>query len=126
MNNKFSAHSRLKRKSDFLSLRDSARKGQSRLFKAFYKPNPNLVVSSRLAISVSAKSGNAVMRNLVKRLIREKFRTSKIMSKNIDCLIAFDRFKKVSDFSHELNKDIDALISKLEHEAFGHPTHKTL
>lgn len=48
---------------------------------------PNLLSNSRLGISASKKFGNAVKRNLFKRIVREEFRHSKLKNLNFDILV---------------------------------------
>jgi ribonuclease P protein component len=68
----FPKQARLRKRPEFLSL--------SRWGKKFYGPHfliitkPNERGEARLGVTVSSKVGNAVVRNRVKRLLRECFR----------------------------------------------------
>ena len=73
--NSFSKADRLLRRSEFLAVSDSGRRCKSSNFLLLIKKN-NLE-RPRIGITVSKKVGNAVIRNRVKRLVREYFRTHK-------------------------------------------------
>ncbi|ORJ58254.1 ribonuclease P protein component [Geothermobacter hydrogeniphilus] len=70
----FPAAHRLKNRQDFLQCKKMGRKVHTSHFLIFIeqhqRPGP-----SRLGLTVSRKVGNAVVRNRVKRLVREFFRT---------------------------------------------------
>ncbi len=62
-------------RSEFLRLSKSGKKIQDHSFIAVFMPGESLW--SRLGITVSKRVGNAVVRNRVKRIIREWFRINK-------------------------------------------------
>jgi ribonuclease P protein component len=66
---------RIIRRSDFQSLYDAGRKLHSENFVLFGRENA--LEHHRLGITVSRKSGGAVVRNRIKRLFREAFRRSR-------------------------------------------------
>jgi len=69
---RFPKTARLRKRAQFLKLSQSGGKFHSTNFVVI--SNANEGVESRLGITVSAKVGNAVVRNRVKRQVREFFR----------------------------------------------------
>jgi ribonuclease P protein component len=66
---------RIRKKKDFLSLYKNGSRFRGRHFSLVYRPNE--LGFSRLAVVVSKKVGPAVIRNKVKRRMREIFRRHK-------------------------------------------------
>jgi len=71
----FTKADRLHRRRDFEQLSRNGCKVVNRQFVALYRPEAG--AASRLGVTVSRKVGNAVVRNRVKRLIREFFRQNR-------------------------------------------------
>jgi len=69
---KFPKHARLRKRLEFLSLSRGGKKIHSPHFLIITQPNER--GEARLGLTVSSKVGNAVLRNRVKRLLRECFR----------------------------------------------------
>jgi ribonuclease P protein component len=69
---KFPRTARLRKRPEFLKLSRTGRKVHSANFVIISKINN--VGESRLGVTVSGKVGNAVVRNRIKRLVREYFR----------------------------------------------------
>ena len=69
---KFPKQARLRKRPEFLSLSRWGKKIYSPHFLIITKPNER--GEARLGVTVSSKVGNAVVRNRVKRLLRECFR----------------------------------------------------
>lgn len=69
---------RLRRRSDYLRVQNTGQKHHTRSFLVFVARTPADQVSdlpsTRLGITVTRKVGNAVVRNRIKRLVREAFR----------------------------------------------------
>lgn len=63
---------RIRRRAEFLELQRNGRRVQTSNFVVIFRDSPG---PARLGVTVSAKIGNAVQRNFVKRRIRETFRT---------------------------------------------------
>lgn len=107
----FGVKFRLKKKSDIQSL---VKSGKFIRFKSF-----NVLLRkeskdfSQIAISVSRKSGNAVVRNKVKRTIRENFRCSGIKENGLQVLFMLKKKKidmsRWQHFSVEMANDFDNL-----------------
>lgn len=70
---KFPKGARLTKRSEFLSLSRGGRKVTTRHFIVISKANDRKI--NRMGVTVSAKVGGAVVRNRIKRLLREFFRT---------------------------------------------------
>ena len=105
----FSKNQRLLKSADFKSVKT----------KPFFKSHDVKVVvqknngqKSRLGLVVPKKAGNAVIRNSIKRYIREQFRLSNITSSCYD--IIFIVFNKKSDDHHK--KLVNNIFLKLESE----------
>lgn len=82
----FRPRERIRRKKDFLLLYREGKRYRGKYFNLIYFPN-NLRFS-RMAVIASKKTGKAVIRNKIKRLVRELFRRNKgLMKENIDILI---------------------------------------
>ena len=73
---------RLRKRSEFLRLKDSARKFASRGILVVWQAN-NLAYA-RLGVTVSKKIGCAVTRNRVKRFVREIFRNNRLSLPSVD------------------------------------------
>ncbi|HSK29366.1 MAG TPA: ribonuclease P protein component [Candidatus Limnocylindria bacterium] len=69
---KFPKSARLRKRPEFLKLSRAGRAHQSANFVVISKLNDR--TGSRLGITVSRKVGNSVVRNRIKRLVREFFR----------------------------------------------------
>lgn len=74
---RFAKADRLHRRREFEQLSRNGRKAVNRQFVALYRPAAGPVC--RLGVTVSRKVGNAVVRNRVKRLIREFFRQNRCL-----------------------------------------------
>jgi ribonuclease P protein component len=75
MNERLTPLERIRRKKDFESLYRDGRRFRGRYFNLVYRPSP--LDHSRLAVVVSRKVGPAVVRNKVKRRVRDLFRRNK-------------------------------------------------
>lgn len=93
-----SAEERIKSKNDFKLVYTAGETifSSSQTFKAvFFIRREHLKSGIKTAFAVSSKSGNAVWRNRIKRLLRESFRLNKnrllkmVKSKDLELLIVF-------------------------------------
>jgi len=67
---------RLRKRYEFEYLKNNGERIQNHLFILNYAQN-STVNASRLGITVTKKTGNAVVRNRIKRLVRETFRKNR-------------------------------------------------
>ncbi len=71
----FSKKERVLKQADFVRIKIAGKKADSECFIARYKKNGK--ENNRLGLTISKKAGRAVVRNRLKRLVREKFRVNK-------------------------------------------------
>lgn len=82
-----SKKNRLSSPKAFLNLKKGADCLKTRWVRVFFKNSRDCEGdNTRIAMSVSKKVGPAVQRNRLKRLVRERFRTSKIKKSGFDIL----------------------------------------
>ena len=67
---------RLRRRREFLTLQRQGRRRHTPSFVVLHAPS--MASTSRLGVTVSSRVGNAVVRNRVKRLVREIFRARRL------------------------------------------------
>ena len=72
---RFPKEVRLRRRSEFLKVQETGQKFPSDAFLALVLPNARADGTTRLGLTVSTKVGNAVVRNRIRRRLRELFRT---------------------------------------------------
>lgn len=68
----FSQNNKIRKRREFIELKEHGKKIQDNYFVVIYKKNT--LSNSRLGITVSSKVGGAVRRNRLKRLLREAYR----------------------------------------------------
>ena len=88
---------RLRKRSEFLRLRDSVQKFASRGILVVWQEN-NLA-SARLGVTVSKKVGCAVTRNRVKRFVREIFRKNRLSIPAVDLNVIARSESATMDFA---------------------------
>jgi ribonuclease P protein component len=107
----FSKKERLLNPGDFVKTNRSGRREQAPHFTVVYAENGQGI--SRLGITVSRKTGNAVVRNKVKRLVREFFRLHKgDLPQGHDILVAAKRGAGRLDYREVEEELSDFLLDK--------------
>ena len=104
----FSKSEKLLNREEFVNLNRSGKRHHTRHFVLIFKKNG--LSFARLGITVSKKTGNAVQRNRIKRLIREFFRLHRDQfPKGFDIVIAAKRHAisiNYSDLTEELSESL--------------------
>jgi ribonuclease P protein component len=74
----------------------------------------NHISHARLGLAVSRKYGNAVKRNALKRLLRERFRQHPVQAMPID-ILAFpaNRVERPADLSSQMDVALDRIIKRV-------------
>jgi len=104
--NLFPKNYRLRKRYEFVSLKKNGEQIQNPFFLLNYALNSKND-ASRLGITVTKKTGNAVVRNRIKRLVRETFRKNRhILTQNYDLSVIAKR--QVRDQSNK--QCVDALL----------------
>jgi ribonuclease P protein component len=101
--NTYPPTARLRKRSEFLRLKDSAQKFASRGILVVWQAN-NLA-HARLGVTVSKKIGCAVIRNRVKRFVRETFRNNQLLLPAVDLNVIARSEAATMDF-HGLQQEL--------------------
>jgi ribonuclease P protein component len=110
----FPRTSRVTKRTDFFRLRKIASKWVSRHWILYYAPGETEV--ARLAVTISAKYGNSVARNSLRRWLRETFRHHHANLKAFDLhFIARQKPTNIDKkrYKDELNEDFQKLLHRL-------------
>lgn len=103
----FPKNYRLRKRYEFEDVKKNGAHIQNHLFIFNYAQNSNNYVT-RLGITITKKTGNAVVRNRIKRLVRETFRKNRhILTQNYDLNVIAKR--QVRDRSNK--QCVDALLA---------------
>jgi len=101
--NTYPPTARLRKRSEFLRLKDSAKKFASRGILVVWQAN-NLG-HARLGVTASKKIGCAVTRNRVKRFVRETFRNNRLLLPAVDLNVIARSESAAMDF-HDLQQEL--------------------
>jgi ribonuclease P protein component len=94
---------RLRKRPEFLKLRDSAQKFASRGVLVVWQANG--LAHARLGVTVSKKVGCAVIRNRIKRFVRETFRNNRFLLPAVDVNVIARSDAAAMDF-HALMQEL--------------------
>jgi ribonuclease P protein component len=94
---------RLRKRAEFLSLRNSTRKFASRGILVVWQANG--LAHARLGVTVSKKVGCAVIRNRIKRFVRETFRSNRFLLPAVDVNVIARSEAAAMDF-HSLMQEL--------------------
>lgn len=94
---------RLRKRPEFLRLKDSARKFASRGILVVWQDNG--LAHARLGVTVSKKVGCAVIRNRLKRCVREIFRNNRLLLPAVDLNVIARSEAATMDF-HGLQREL--------------------
>ena len=106
--NSYPSVARLRKRSEFLRLKDSVQKFASRGILVVWQVN-NLA-HARLGVTVSKKIGCAVTRNRVKRFVRETFRHNKCLLPAVDLNVIARSEAAAMDFTNLKQQLLKAFI----------------
>jgi ribonuclease P protein component len=106
--NTFCKYEKIRRKKEFLTIyREGSRRYSDDFIIFTYK---HISGNRRLGITVSKKTGNAVRRNRIKRLIREYFRLNKLqLSESQDIVIVGKKNIPRLNY-HDVCKELKCLV----------------
>jgi ribonuclease P protein component len=124
---------RIRNPDDFMRLKQKSIKFDTSTAIVYYvlrnsdssSSNPN---SPRLAISVSSKKANAVRRNLIKRIVRDKFRKC-LKTPSLDVMVVskfYLKNKTPMEISRKLKyfgQDLEFIFNSLENRKFAGKVH---
>jgi len=107
---KFPKYEKILNRADFVKLNRSGKRLYTKHFTLIKKQNGQGV--TRLGVTVSKKTGNAVIRNRVKRLIREFFRLNKThFPQGYDIVIIAKKDAGYLDF-WKIKEDLGIVLDK--------------
>ncbi len=112
---KWEKDKRLLKRAEFTNCYDKAKKLYSQNFVVFiYKEDTK--IHTRLGFAVTKKMGNAVMRNRLKRLLREFARLNySILPNNADIVITAKKHLVIANLSYtKLEKELSLLFMKVK------------
>lgn len=126
----FSKEERIKKKKDFEKIYKTPKAliSPNQLIKAnYFYEFSNSKGTIKIAAAVSSKSGKAVWRNRIKRLIREAYRLNKTQlldfaeKKKINLMIIFSSYRlsekrNTKIVYNQLSEEIKEILTKLGHE----------
>lgn len=106
----FPKSERLRRRPEFLQFNVGASKMHTPHFLLLWKGRES--AGARIGFTVSKKVGNAVVRNSIKRRLREFYRQNKPLFPQADMNIVAKKGAEVSDF-HQISTELAAALGRL-------------
>jgi ribonuclease P protein component len=104
---------RLRKRSQFTAVQGRGKKLHTEHFLVFVLPQTDSLAAARLGITVSKKVGGAVVRNRVKRLVREAFRRLKtLFPKGLDVVFVAKQTAANRELT-EVARELEKLCRKL-------------
>ena len=118
MGYKFPKENRLLNSSDYNYLRRGASVANSPWARAYYKLSVKSAQNGRLGISVTKKVGKANVRNYLKRLTREYYRSNNFSSLGYDVVLTVSprltkKFEDKEEFGAQYLKSLDQIFSRI-------------
>lgn len=98
---------RLKKQADFQRLFKKGKRLSSPTLTVLYRPSDRM----RMGVSVGKKHGKSVMRNRIKRLIRESFRNSQTEMKGAYAFVIVPKVREEYSYS-AFERDLKWMIKK--------------
>lgn len=109
-NQSFGKHERIRKKKDYLRIYRQGVRGYSEHFTWIILRNP--AGTRRLGITAGKKAGNAVMRNRIKRLLREFFRLHKSrLPEECDIIITARPRMPIMTYA-DVSRELEGLVVK--------------
>lgn len=103
---------KLLKSKDYSYLKSSGKKIENKAFILIYKDNE--LKNSRLGITVSKKSGCAVKRNRIKRIIREFFRKNRFLIKGSRDINVIAKKSASFEDNHILFQSLKEVFRKID------------
>lgn len=104
-------HERLKKNSDFKPVYSKGRSFATKILVMYYRPNRLSV--NRIGFSISKKVGKAVVRNRIRRLIKENLREIFDIRSGYDIIFVARAAIKEADY-HEIRKNLIYIFQKTQ------------
>jgi ribonuclease P protein component len=104
---------RLRKRAEFTAVQGRGKKLHTERFLVFILPRREPLAPSRIGVTVSRKVGGAVVRNRVKRLLREAFRRRKtLFPKGLDIVFIAKQTAQKSELA-DVVRELERLCNKL-------------
>ena len=112
---RFPKSARLLRRSDFLAVQKAGRVVHGRYFLVVVAPTPSTEdgIRGRIGITVSKRVGNAVVRNRIKRLVREYVRHNAWAARGLDAVVIAKRGSASLGGYREVAAELSSLGARL-------------
>lgn len=113
---------RLKKRAEFLRLANTPYKIGRKGFLVVWEYNS--MATARLGVTVSKKVGCAVVRNRVKRYVREIFRHKRAMLPHVDLVVIARREAAVMDY-FSVQRELEAVITSIGTQSCSKVSHSS-